>query len=108
MNYTLQQLKYLIAVADAAALLLYVLQLVVSAAISHLEEEFGIKCFVRHHAKGVTLTAARNEAFVNSTVESSRQFDSNAFRWTRETRTESFEPRFSLTDTIRPEIVGTA
>jgi DNA-binding transcriptional LysR family regulator len=63
MNYTLQQLKYLIAVADhgsvsAAARSLYVSQPGVSAAISHLEEVFGIQCFVRHHAKGVTLTAA--------------------------------------------------
>ncbi len=63
MNYTLQQLKYLIAVADhgsvsAAARSLYVSQPGVSAAISHLESVFGIQCFVRHHAKGVTLTVA--------------------------------------------------
>ncbi|MDE1175750.1 MAG: LysR family transcriptional regulator [Edaphobacter sp.] len=63
MDYTLQQLRYLIAVADhgsvsAAARSMYVSQPGVSAAISHLEEVFGIQCFVRHHAKGVTLTAA--------------------------------------------------
>lgn len=63
MNYTLQQLKYLIAVADhgsvsAAARSLYVSQPGVSAAISHIEGVFGIQCFVRHHAKGVTLTVA--------------------------------------------------
>ena len=66
MNYTLQQLKYLIAVADhgsvsAAARSLYVSQPGVSAAISHLEDVFGIQCFVRHHAKGVTLTAAGHD-----------------------------------------------
>jgi DNA-binding transcriptional LysR family regulator len=68
MNYTLQQLRYLVAVADhgsvsAAARSLYVSQPGVSAAISYLEGIFGIQCFVRHHAKGVTLTAA-GQSFV--------------------------------------------
>ena len=63
MKYTLQQLRYLVAVADngsvsAAARSLYVSQPGVSAAVSHLESTFNIQCFVRHHAKGVTLTAA--------------------------------------------------
>lgn len=63
MNYTLQQLRYLVAVADhgsvsAAARSMYVSQSGVSAAISYLESAFGVQCFVRHHAKGVTLTAA--------------------------------------------------
>lgn len=63
MDYTLQQLRYLVAVADhgsvsAAARSLYVSQPGVSAAISYLESIFGIQCFVRHHAKGVTLTPA--------------------------------------------------
>jgi DNA-binding transcriptional LysR family regulator len=62
-NYTLQQLRYLVAVADhgsvsAAARSLYVSQPGVSAAVSYLESTFGIQCFVRHHAKGVTLTPA--------------------------------------------------
>lgn len=73
MNYTLQQLKYLIAVADhgsvsAAARSLYVSQPGVSAAISHLEEVFGLQCFVRHHAKGVTLTAA-GQGFISEARE---------------------------------------
>jgi DNA-binding transcriptional LysR family regulator len=63
MDYTLQQLRYLVAVADhgsvsAAARSLYVSQPGVSAAVSYLENVFGVQCFVRHHAKGVTLTAA--------------------------------------------------
>jgi len=71
MNYTLQQLKYLIAVADhgsvsAAARSLYVSQPGISAAVSHLEEVFGIQCFVRHHAKGVTLTAAGQSFIVEA------------------------------------------
>jgi DNA-binding transcriptional LysR family regulator len=68
MNYTLQQLRYLVAVAEhgsvsAAARSLYVSQPGVSAAVSHLEDVFGIQCFVRHHAKGVTLTPA-GQSFV--------------------------------------------
>jgi DNA-binding transcriptional LysR family regulator len=70
MEYTLQQLRYLVAVADhgsvsAAARSLYVSQPGVSAAISYLENLFGIQCFVRHHAKGVTLTPA-GKSFVAS------------------------------------------
>src|ERR1700761_8382242 len=63
MDYTLQQLRYLVAVADhgsvsAAARSLYVSQPGVSVAVSYLESVFGVQCFVRHHAKGVTLTPA--------------------------------------------------
>lgn len=63
LNYTLQQLRYLVAVADhgsvsAAARSLYVSQPGLSSAILHLEEIFGIQCFIRHRAKGVSLTPA--------------------------------------------------
>jgi DNA-binding transcriptional LysR family regulator len=63
MDYTLQQLRYLVAVADhgsvsAAARSLYVSQPGLSSAILHLEGVFGIQCFIRHHAKGVSLTPA--------------------------------------------------
>ncbi len=73
MNYTLQQLRYLVAVAEhgsvsAAARSLYVSQPGVSAAISHLEETFGLQCFVRHQAKGVTLTPA-GKSFVAAAQE---------------------------------------
>jgi DNA-binding transcriptional LysR family regulator len=68
MDYTLQQLRYLVAVAEhgsvsAAARSLYVSQPGVSAAVSYLEGVFGVQCFVRHHAKGVTLTPA-GQSFV--------------------------------------------
>lgn len=63
MNFTLQQLRYLIAVAEhanvtAAASALHTSQPGVSTAISHLEEAFGVQLFVRHHARGVSLTPA--------------------------------------------------
>jgi hypothetical protein len=50
----------------------------------------------------------RVEAFINSTVESIRHFDSITFRWKSEINAESFEAPFSLSDAVRPEIVGTA
>lgn len=61
MQYTLRQLAYLVAVADhgnvtAAAQALHTSQPGVSSAIAHLENVFGLTLFVRHHAKGVTLT----------------------------------------------------
>lgn len=73
MNFTLQQLRYLVAVAEhknvsAAARSLYVSQPGVSAAISHLETTFGIQLFVRHHAKGMTLTPA-GKSFVAAVKE---------------------------------------
>ncbi|SCK29503.1 LysR family transcriptional regulator [Vogesella sp. LIG4] len=63
MQYTLRQLAYLVAVADhgsvtAAANALYTSQPGVSNAIAQLEEVFGLQFFVRHHAKGVSLTPA--------------------------------------------------
>jgi DNA-binding transcriptional LysR family regulator len=72
-NYTLQQLRYLVAVAEhenvsAAARSLYVSQPGVSAAVSHLETTFGIQCFVRNHAKGMTLTPA-GKSFVAAVKE---------------------------------------
>jgi DNA-binding transcriptional LysR family regulator len=68
MQYTLRQLAYLVAVADhgsvtAAANALYTSQPGISSAISQLEQQFGLQFFIRHHAKGVSLTPA-GESFV--------------------------------------------
>jgi DNA-binding transcriptional LysR family regulator len=63
MNISLRLLKYVSAAADCgnvteAARRLQVSQPSVSAAIAELEHMLGITIFVRHHAKGVTLTPA--------------------------------------------------
>lgn len=63
MNISLRLLKYVTAAADCgnvteAARRLQVSQPSVSAAIAELEQMLGITIFVRHHAKGVTLTQA--------------------------------------------------
>jgi DNA-binding transcriptional LysR family regulator len=68
MQYTLRQLAYLVAVADhgsvtAAANALYTSQPGISSAIAQLEEQFGLQFFIRHHAKGVSLTPA-GQSFV--------------------------------------------
>jgi DNA-binding transcriptional LysR family regulator len=63
MNYTLKQLRYF---ADAgetssvtkAAALVHVSQPSISAAIAHLEQDFGLQLFIRHHAQGLSLTPA--------------------------------------------------
>ena len=63
MNISLRLLRYVTAAADCgnvteAARRLQVSQPSVSAAIAELEHMLGIAIFVRHHAKGVTLTPA--------------------------------------------------
>ncbi len=61
MRYTLKQLSYFVAAADAgsitaAARQLHISQPSISAAIAQLESRFGLELFVRHHAQGLSLT----------------------------------------------------
>jgi DNA-binding transcriptional LysR family regulator len=61
MRYTLKQLSYFVAAADAgsitaAARQLHISQPSISAAIAQLENQFGLELFVRHHAQGLSLT----------------------------------------------------
>ena len=61
MNLSLRQLRYVVAAADtghvtAAAKRLNVSQPSISSAIAELEAEIGVPLFIRHHARGVTLT----------------------------------------------------
>ncbi len=63
MAYTLKQLRYYVTAAELGSISkathkLHVSQPSISAAIANLEAEFGINFFVRHHAKGVSLTQA--------------------------------------------------
>ena len=62
-NYTLKQLRYFVAAADAgsltsAARACHVSQPSVSAAVAHLEDVFGLRLFARRHARGLSLTPA--------------------------------------------------
>ncbi len=61
MNLSLRQLRYVVAAADCghvtdAAKRLNVSQPSVSSAIAEVEAEIGVPLFIRHHARGVTLT----------------------------------------------------
>lgn len=63
MRFTLRQLSYFIAAGETgsvtrAAERVNISQPSVSAAISHLEAEFGVQLFVRQHAQGLALTPA--------------------------------------------------
>ncbi len=62
-RFTLRQLEYFVAVGKAgsiahAAGLVHVSSPSISAAITQLEDEFGLRLFVRKHAKGLALTQA--------------------------------------------------
>ena len=62
MRFTLRQLQYFVAAAEAgsvtdAALNIPVSQSSVSAAISQLEAALGVQLLIRHHAQGISPTA---------------------------------------------------
>jgi DNA-binding transcriptional LysR family regulator len=61
MRFTLRQLQYLVAVADAGTIAaashaINISPPSISAAISQLEADLGLQLFVRHHASGLSLT----------------------------------------------------
>ena len=63
MQLSLRALRYFVAAADAASVTaaagrMRVSQPSISAAIAQLEAELGVQLFVRHHARGLSLTAA--------------------------------------------------
>lgn len=65
-GFTLVQLRYFAAAAEhgsmtAAAKHLMVSQSAVSTAVAQLEKELGVQLLLRHHARGLTLTAAGQE-----------------------------------------------
>jgi DNA-binding transcriptional LysR family regulator len=61
MRYTLKQIAYIVAAAEAGSIAVasarvHISPPSISAAISALEAEFGIQLFIRHHAQGLSLT----------------------------------------------------
>lgn len=62
-RFTFRQLEYFVAVGEAGSISMAsekvnVSSPSISAAISHLEKEFGLPLFVRQHAQGLSLTSA--------------------------------------------------
>ena len=61
MRYTLRQLEYFIAAGETGSITLAaeriaISQPSISAAIAHLEREWKVQLFIRHHAQGLSLT----------------------------------------------------
>jgi DNA-binding transcriptional LysR family regulator len=85
MKFSLRVLRYVVETADAgsvteAAKRLNVSQPSISTALGQIETELGIQIFVRHLAKGVTLSAA-GQRFVNDArrlLNHARDFEQNA------------------------------
>jgi DNA-binding transcriptional LysR family regulator len=68
-RFTLRQLEYFVAVAEAgtvtaAAERVHLSQSAMSTALADLERAFGVQLLIRHHARGVTLTASGEELLV--------------------------------------------
>lgn len=84
-HYTLRQLKYFLATAEAGSVAqasrnLYIAQPSVSSSIKALEESFGVQLFIRHHAQGVTLTPAgvRFHRKAQALLRMAHEFEQNA------------------------------
>ncbi|HET7409365.1 MAG TPA: LysR family transcriptional regulator, partial [Paracoccaceae bacterium] len=63
MRFTLRQLAYFVAAGETGSVTqaserVNISQPSISAAILHLEREFGVQFFIRHHAQGLSLTPA--------------------------------------------------
>jgi DNA-binding transcriptional LysR family regulator len=70
-QYTLRQLEYFVAVAEAgsvtaAAQAIHLSQSALSTALAELERALGVQLLLRHHAKGVTLTPAGEQLLAAS------------------------------------------
>lgn len=70
-DYTLRQLEYFVAVAEAgsvtrAASSVHLSQSAMSAALADLENALSVQLLVRHHARGISLTPAGKELLVAS------------------------------------------
>ncbi len=71
LHYSLRQLEYFVTTAEChsvanAARLLNISQPSVSKAITNLENQFSTQLFVRHHAKGVSLTRAGERLLIDA------------------------------------------
>jgi DNA-binding transcriptional LysR family regulator len=87
---TLRQLEYFVAAADCgriaeAADRIHVSSPSISAAITHVETELGSQLFVRHHAQGLSLTAAGRDVL----REAKRVLDQVAGLYTAASEAES-------------------
>ena len=97
MDLSLRALRYLVAVADqgsvtAAARRLNVSQPAISETLAQLEAELGLPLFLRHHARGVTPTAAGARV-----VAEARQLLAHAADFARAAKALGDEPTGEIT-----------
>ena len=73
LRFTLRQLEYFIAVGEMGSIALAAEKVNVSspsisAAITQLEQEYGLPLFVRQHAQGLSLTLAGREMYKQAKI----------------------------------------
>lgn len=71
LHFTLRQLEYFVAVGESNSILqaaekVHASSPTISAAISQLEQEFGLSLFVRKHARGLSLTQAGSQMLIQA------------------------------------------
>lgn len=84
-SYTLRQLKYFLTTVKAGSVAeasrqLYIAQPSIAHAIKTLEDNFGVKLFIRHHAQGVSLTPSGTRFYreAEELLRIAREFEQNA------------------------------
>src|SRR5688572_11635754 len=85
MQLSIRALRYFVATAEAGSVTqasrrVGVSQPSISAAIAQIEEDFRVQLFVRHHAKGLTLTPAGERILVEARglLAHAREFQASA------------------------------
>ncbi|WP_281701085.1 LysR family transcriptional regulator [Acetobacter malorum] len=112
MRYTLRQLEYFIAAGEVGSITLAserlsISQPSISTAISHLEREFGVQLFVRHHAQGLSLTPAGHKMLAEAkrVVQQAEGLYAAAFEATGQVRGQiSVGAMVTLAPMIMPEL----
>lgn len=84
-RFTLTQLRYFVATAEAKSITeaskqVHVAQPAVASAIAKLENQLGVELMIRHHAQGVSLTAAGRKLLVEARhlLREAENFQENA------------------------------
>jgi DNA-binding transcriptional LysR family regulator len=83
--YTLRQLRYFVTTVESGSVAeasrqLFIAQPSISTAIKALEESFGVKLFIRHHAQGVSLTPGGTRFYhkAQELLRLAHEFEQNA------------------------------
>lgn len=85
-RFTLTQLRYFVATAETKSITeaskqVHVAQPAVASAIAKLENQLGVELMIRHHAQGISLTAAGRKLLAEARhlIREAENFQENAF-----------------------------